>query len=189
MRMDPALTWEGIKQAWGVRPLTATRPAEWTTWWEEVFRELADRKGWYCQNRGAGAGRVAGEWLSLDHVIVERNEYTSYPLIVAEHENYALATREGTLASGDDPRARVEWALWKLLAIRADVRVLIAYPESVRRRDFNWACREIVRAANLNDPRLLLILGWWPAPAPTSDPGQIYSTYAADGAGSLVPLP
>jgi hypothetical protein len=65
--------------------------------------------------------------MKVDHTFLEKDEYNCFPLIAAEHENGGLGSRDGKLP-GPKGNASIEWALWKVLSIRAHLSVLVAYP-------------------------------------------------------------
>jgi hypothetical protein len=180
--------WRLLNTTWGSELLPKSDDnATWTRWWEGCLENAAHANGWYCQNRLTGVGRPSGEYMNLDHTIIAGCDYRSFPLIVAEHENGNLASTASSLPAGNDPTARVEWALWKLLAIRANARLLIAYPRPSEGNAVRHLIREITRAAQLPDPALLVLLGYWPPTGPDRAPAAFYSAHAVGADGELGP--
>ena len=176
---------------------------EWTQWCEGHMQAIAGASA-HCQNHDGEArnvigtdrapGRVSGEWLQVDHVFVEKNSWTDFPKIVVEHENEDISwLGDGhRLPEPTDRKSRVEWALWKVLAVRSRLSVLIAYPFEERQVEFLERMALIAGPwrAGLppSDPQeLLVIAGWWPSGRRISAAEFKFSGYRL-ASGKLEPI-
>jgi len=150
-----------------------------TEWFEEKMRLLANKHDLYCQNK-----RGHSEWMCVDHVIVRQTKtYADFPIIAVEHENGDLspASKSGELPPGDDPRAKIEWAAWKVLTMKAKLHVLVAYPW---KKDKDNALKVLARMVDGYVatfgvvPNALFLLGWWRSPHPGwTTAEQLYEAY------------
>lgn len=100
----------------------------YTSWFEKQMLEVAENNKVYCQNRSTENRRE--EWMNVDCVFVEKNEYNRFPLVAVEHENGGLGGKDGQLPGPHVKNASIEWAAWKCLAMRCHLSVLVAYPEN-----------------------------------------------------------
>jgi hypothetical protein len=136
-----------------------------TEWFERVAQKMAEDAGLYCKNQITG-----GEWLNIDHVFVESNTYDSFPLIAAEHENMPndVQGKLGALPVRDTSKTPMVWSLWKLLTVRAQLAVLVAYPQRNRRASVLDKAERILSAWYASfgaPPQVLMLFGWQEAKA------------------------
>ena len=124
----------------------------YTSWFEKRMLEVAENNNVYCQNLSTENRRE--EWMNVDHVFVEKNEYNCFPLVAVEHENGGLGGKRGELPGPHVKKASIEWAAWKCLTMRCHLSVLIAYPEDEEKNALSELCQ--------------MLEGWQ-----TSYPGQI----------------
>jgi hypothetical protein len=101
---------------------------KWTEFMGEVFDDVAKKMNCHAARRRPGDKEDSGEYLGIDAVFIDKSEYGSMeeswnpsglPCAVVEHENrYA-------------PKI-ISYALWKILCVRASIRVLICYQDNKR---------------------------------------------------------
>lgn len=130
--------------------------------------------------------------MKIDHVFVEDNRYDCFPLIAVEHENGNVSpnVRLGALPPGTDRKAHIEWAMWKVLAMQAHLRVLVCYPWHNDKNDVLARLAEMTAAHKRSYqkmPNVLLLLGWWFRPAPRDSnvwrAEDLYKAYIPDQRG------
>lgn len=164
-------------------PPLGERDEVWTEQFGLVLQTHAAANSYFCKSRENQV--VPGEWLQIDHVLVTRSALDVFPSVVVEHENRGMGS---TGAQHLDRRGReyIEWALWKLLAVRADLRVLVAYPEAAARTATEATLAKIIDGATSKfgqeTSRLLIILGWWGGSS-FEDPRSPWAYYIAGPSG------
>jgi len=166
-----------------------------TRWFGERMHDLAGKAGLQCQNKQSPR---SGEWMNIDHVLVRSDTFAAFPVVAVEHENRdaSEATKRGQMPTGTTKSPHIEWALWKVLAMRAKLSVLVAYPWEKDRDSVLKILAEIV-AGFRNEygmpPPALLLLGWWQLPrnATWMSAEFLYRPYVPvdrKGTVALVPL-
>jgi hypothetical protein len=165
---------------------------DYTSWFEERMLQLARETNLYCQNRQSP---TPSEWMKVDHVFVRENRYDSFPVIAVEHDNGDVSddTKQGEIPDGAAKGAYVEWAFWKVLAMRANLGVIVAYPW---KRDLDHVLSVLGRMATGfrreydRLPPVLLLLGWWESKSAWRS--DLYTPYvpkeAEGGKVEIVPL-
>ena len=161
---------------------------------EQAMIRLARRHDLYCQNieQKIRKESVEQEWMNVDHVIIGGDRtYRRFPLIAVEHETGFIASKLGRLVDGKQTTASFEWALWKVLTMRARLSVFIAYPEESQRDLAKWVVGEIAGGwcetyASLGwKPNTLLLMGWKNQKDSASD---LYEPFRIDDKGRMVEL-
>ena len=69
--------------------------ADWTDWFGKCMQSVAEADGLYCKSHQHPTDR--GEWMQIDHVFVENNDYADFPIVAVEHENGGLGSKDGDL--------------------------------------------------------------------------------------------
>ena len=129
MGLDEFVTPEGFARDFfemaDAVPLPFDPQEKGTRWFEGRMQAVAKKHGLHCQNLTNG-----GEWMTVDHVFVEGNNYVNFPLVAVEHENgdISKSAKRGELPVAGKDAANIEWACWKALAMRSHLSVLVAYP-------------------------------------------------------------
>jgi len=122
-------------------------------------------------------------------VLSRSSAYDSFPLIAVEHENGRLGSRDGRLP-GVGTGEYIEWALWKVLAMRAHLAVAVVYPYQDDGEKFRAVVGMMLRGWE-NDyetlPPLLILAGWWRRPDRNgpADPPTLYEALVAGSCGKL----
>ncbi|MBJ6764915.1 hypothetical protein JGU66_29475 [Myxococcaceae bacterium JPH2] len=150
---------------------------------------MAGKAKLHCYNRG---GASSFEVMNVDHVFIESDAYDKFPLIAVEHENGRVGSKAGELP---DPNSGeyIEWAIWKALALRAELAVVVAYPYFDERQRLESVVAKMLRGWQQHFQRtapLLFLAGWWDGrrPQPTesskADP-ELYEVLVPSEQGTL----
>ena len=96
----------------------------WTKFMQKVFDAVGDKTKCYVVMRRKKPKEYSGEYLNIDAMFIANRAYVGWtskewdppvlPSVVVEHENL-------------DIRGKIRYCLWKILSIRAPLRVLICY--------------------------------------------------------------
>ena len=101
---------------------------EWTRFMTKVFSKTGEKINCYVQSRFTEDVKNAGEFLNMDAMYFSNEDIKDWrsdfapialPPIVIEHENQYLIQK-------------IEYCLWKILCIRAQLRILICYQDNIR---------------------------------------------------------
>jgi len=98
--------------------------AEWTEFMIKVMKAIGEKADCYVVSRASKDRKYSGEYLNMDAMFIDNSDYTDWdsddwdppvlPSAVVELEN-------------DDRFAKITYCLWKIICIRAEIRVLICY--------------------------------------------------------------
>ena len=187
--MDPKVFTEALQKTVAADPPRFggdDRPA-WTRWFERQMQAIAKAEGLHCQNKLATSHYK--EVMAIDHVLSRSVAYDSFPLIAVEHENGPLGSRDGSLpvvGTGE----YIEWALWKVLAMRAHLAVAVVYPYKDNSAEFHKVVGMMLRGWEEDYgslPSLLILAGWWRRPDRNgpADPPTLYEALVAGSGGKL----
>jgi hypothetical protein len=140
-----------------------------------MMQRIASNSQRYCQNKQCGAQG----WLSVDHIFVSERAWDVYPEIAIEHENRGMGdlsidTLRGPTLSTKTP---IGWALWKVLSVRCELPILVAYPWEDDRERLLDVLKSMAKGwtAQYRVPlRTLLLLGWWSKGNRPADPDNLY---------------
>ncbi|KIX12253.1 hypothetical protein [Dethiosulfatarculus sandiegensis] len=135
----------------------ANTATETTEFMQKVFGRMAKKAGTKLACRNQKRDDTSAEYLSIDATFLDywdeqiEKEWPIYkPLAVVEHEN-------------ENNMSKILWCLWKLLNVKAGVKILIIYrknrsdAEQVVSRIENYICRGAMQP-DLNE-ELLVIIG------------------------------
>lgn len=123
---------------------------DWTTRMTTVVVETCEAQGWQCSAKGHKLQLLPvprQEYLSLDAVaFAHKSRQWQFPIAVAELQNEA----------GDEYTA---YCLWKLLCVRADLRLLLTYRPTGEECARLVTCLEKQLVAGLGYQRLTQLPG------------------------------
>ena len=106
---------------------------EWTKFMAKVMKAMEKKTNWRVISRDSEERRDSGEYLNIDAMFLDKSAYPSnwnigdwdpyiLPSAVVEHEN-------------DYGFEKIAYCLWKIVCIRAEVRVLICYQNNKEKID------------------------------------------------------
>ncbi len=130
---------------------------------EKWMLALGTRAKLHCQNNRTNK-QYKCEWMKIDHIFTPKDAYDSFPLIAVEHENgdFDKATKIGELPA-PERSAKIEWALWKVLSVRCQLSVLVAYPRIKVKDNAMKVLEQMLSGWKLHygmTPNSLILFGW-----------------------------
>jgi hypothetical protein len=139
-----------------IKPVGKTRE-EWTSTITSLIHEMGGEKGFYCCCRSDGNGEK--ELLTIDFLWFSKKAYNKIkceyylPSACIEHETYA---------SKSTNLKNVKDCFWKILCIRSELKLLIAYfTTDDERKELISELNNVLCRSDLskNKPSVLLLLG------------------------------
>lgn len=107
------------------------KDAEWTALMRQVMKEIGNRIGCHVVQRSSEKGGRGGEYLNVDAIFIDDAEYDPSaqkpgwdPFVLPR----AAVELENTWIIQD-----ISYCLWKILCVRAPIRVLICYQNNAEK--------------------------------------------------------
>ena len=101
-------------------------------------------------------------------------------------------TKRGEVPDDNNAKgAYIEWAAWKVLAMRADLHVLVAYPFKDYDRQVIKVLEAMLRGWDSQYgtlPNALFLLWWWSDPIPINWRAESYTAYVPTRKNDIVAL-
>jgi len=129
----------------------------WTRFMTKVFQKTGDNIHCYVQSKFLEEKNDTGEFLNIDAMYFNKGEINDWqseyapqtlPVVVIEHENMDLTQK-------------IEYCLWKILCIKAPLRILICYKNDNREiHNLKDSLEKLIKKIKVsNDEDILVIIG------------------------------
>ena len=138
---------------------TSPKDSEWTKFMGEVIDEVAKEMGCEVTRRRPGDKDRSGEYLNIDAFFVDKAAFENKP---PEYDPFVLPLAVVELENSDEVN-KITYCLWKILCIRAPIRVLICYQSNnVKIKELRQQLERVIQNGGLmkkDNGDLLVIIG------------------------------
>ena len=107
------------------------KAAEWTKFMGDVMEHVGEKMNCFVARRRPENKETSYEYLNIDAVFIDRTEY-DLTKKESEWDPFVLPRAVVELENRSD-RMKISYCLWKILCVRAPIRVLICYQSNPNR--------------------------------------------------------
>ena len=135
--------------------------AEWTEFMMKVMRKMGQEIGCHIAGKNSEVKKYSGEYLNIDAMFIDNSAYDDW-LYPEDWDPPVLPSAVVELENQYDIKW-ITYCLWKILCIRAEMRVLICYQSNTEKvESLRKYLEETIRNRNLMKDvkgELLVIIG------------------------------
>jgi len=133
---------------------------EWTEFMGKVLDRVANKMGCYVIRRRPKRKEESGEYLNIDAIFIDNAEYDL--LKEKDWDPFVLPRAVVELENSSDIN-KISYCLWKILCLRASIRILVCYQNNKNRvRSLKEHLENVIWSGSLmkgTDSDLLVIIG------------------------------
>jgi len=151
---------------------------EWTDFMGRVLDRVGDKTNCYVVRRRPGKKEESGEYLNIDALFIKNSEYDLATVGENGWDPFVLSHVVVELENSYNIN-KISYCLWKILCIRAPIRVLVCYQNTRNKvRSLKEHLEKVIRRGRLmkgTDSDLLVIIG--NESAAGDDWGKFYAVF------------